>query len=274
MANDGILSEPLDIDAKKQRGPTAKPMNVEIGMALTHRGQRLTGAVVRYVPGQMIILRDRSGRDHKFKPTDGTFAVDAQPVALKQLIRPQIEVVQTETASGSIDVGPVPARVARPSRIYVEGIHDAELIEKVWGDDLRVEGVVVEQIEGADDLGDLVYRFQPQPGRRLGILLDHLVEGSKESRIAETINNPHVLICGHPYVDVWAAVRPRVIGLDAWPDIPMGTPWKEGIMAAIGVNEHPGVFWKQLLSQVTTYKDLETPLINAVEQLIDFVCDA
>ena len=46
------------------------------------------------------------------------------------------------------------ARVARASRIFVEGRHDAELVEKVWGDDLRVEGVVVEYIEGVDDLAE------------------------------------------------------------------------------------------------------------------------
>jgi hypothetical protein len=30
--------------------------------------------------------------------------------------------------------------VARASRIYVEGKHDAELVEKIWGDDLRAIG--------------------------------------------------------------------------------------------------------------------------------------
>ena len=70
------------------------------------------------------------------------------------------------------------ARVARASRIYVEGRHDAELVEKVWGDDLRIEGVVVEYLEGVDDLPGIVNRFQPGPGRRLGVLVDHLVEGS------------------------------------------------------------------------------------------------
>ena len=67
------------------------------------------------------------------------------------------------------------------SRIWVEGIHDAELIEKVWGADLRAEGVVVEQLEGADDLAERVRGFRPGDRRRLGILLDHLVDGSKES---------------------------------------------------------------------------------------------
>lgn len=274
MSHDGILSGPMDIEAPKRRGPSAKVVNVELGMALTHRGDRITGSVLRYVPGQMLVLRDRSGKDHSYKPRDGAFLIGDQPVALRQLVKSDIEVVASETASGSIDIGPIQARVARPSRIYVEGIHDAELIEKVWGDDLRIEGVVVEQIAGADDLAALVRSFQPREGRRLGVLLDHLVEGSKESRIAAEVNDPNVLICGHPYVDVWAAVKPTVVGRDSWPEIPMGTPWKEGIMAELGVSEHSSVFWKQLLAGVNNYKDLQTPLITAVEQLIDFVCEA
>ncbi|HEU4490684.1 MAG TPA: DUF3097 family protein [Jiangellales bacterium] len=60
------------------------------------------------------------------------------------------------------------ARVARASRIYVEGRHDAELVEKVWGDDIRVEGVVVEVLGGIDDLPARVAAFRPGPGRRLG----------------------------------------------------------------------------------------------------------
>ena len=78
--------------------------------------------------------------------------VDGQPVALRQ---PTVHEVAPEpqfTASGSVDLGAVPARMARASRLWVEGIHDAELIEKVWGDDLRVEGIVVEQMDGMDDL--------------------------------------------------------------------------------------------------------------------------
>ena len=45
-----------------------------------------------------------------------------------------------------------PARVARASRIWVEGDHDAALVERIWGDDLRAEGVVVEPLRGIDDL--------------------------------------------------------------------------------------------------------------------------
>ena len=135
------------------------------------------------------------------------------------------------TASGSTAVRTERARVARASRILVEGVHDAELVEKVWGDDLRVEGVVVERLDGMDDLAAVVDAFRPGPGRRLGVLLDHLVDGTKEARVAAAVRHPHVLVTGTPYVDVWQAVRPRAAGIDAWPVVPMGEPWKEGVIA-------------------------------------------
>jgi hypothetical protein len=169
--------------------------------------------------------------------------------------------------------------MAQPSRILVEGIHDAMLVEKVWGDDLRIEGIVVERLDGADHLDRIVYDFNPMPGRRLGVLLDHLVEGSKESRIASAVtsgtprtpgSSPDVLITGHPYVDVWQAIRPAAVGIRAWPEIPRGTPWKEGICAAFSVAD-PGDLWRRLLGRVTGWRDLEPVFVGAVEQLIDFV---
>lgn len=163
--------------------------------------------------------------------------------------------------------------MAKASRILVEGIHDAELVEKVWGDDLRAEGVVVEQLEGADHLDQLVRAFAPKAGRRLGILLDHLVDGSKESRIAATVAHPHVLVTGHPYVDVWQGVKPSVLGIAAWPDVPRGESWKEGVLTRLGAEGPPGRFWKQLLGKVESWTDLEPALIGAVEQLIDFVTE-
>jgi hypothetical protein len=103
------------------------------------------------------------------------------------------------------------------------------------------------------------------------VLVDHLVDGSKESRLAAEVMraNRDVLVTGHPFVDVWQGVRPRVIGLDAWPVIPRGVPWKEGICAAIGAD--PARFWPNLRARVTSFKDLEAELVGSVEQLIDFV---
>jgi hypothetical protein len=164
------------------------------------------------------------------------------------------------------------ARVARASRIWVEGKHDAELVERVWGHDLRVEGVVVEPLDGVDDLPALVREFQPGPGARLGVLVDHLVPGSKESRIVAGVTHPHVMVTGHPYVDVWQAVKPASLGIEAWPAIDKGRPWKEGVCAALGWGE-TWEGWRRVLAAVDSYTDVEVPLLNAVERLIDFVTE-
>ena len=239
-------------------------------LELTHRPSRVTGRVAAFTEGQRIVLSDIDGNLHEFKPHAGVLLYKGKPV---ELMAGQWQSATTPayTASGSVDAGPVRAQPARASRIWVEGIHDAELIEKIWGDDLRGEGVVVEPLHGADDLLASVVRFAPNRHRRLGILLDHLVPGSKESRIAAGIVDPNVLICGHPYVDIWEAVKPVSFGITAWPEVQPGRPWKEGVIAALGREEDPGRFWQAVLSRISSYRDVETPLINSVEQLIDFV---
>lgn len=245
------------------------------------------GVVVGFTPGQRLVLQDDRGRRTEYTPHDGHFAHDGVAVSLRGGTgegsvgtTPQRRI----TASGSFSTGPVRARVARASRIWVEGIHDAELVEKIWGDDLRIEGIVVEPLHGADDLVALVEAFNPGPTRRLGVLLDHLVDGSKESRIADRVagrDTAHdrggaVLICGHPYVDIWQAISPQTIGISEWPVVPRGEPWKDGVLRALGFDpgasdRATGRFWQGVLAKVTSYKDVETPLVNAVEQLIDFV---
>ncbi len=269
--SDGILSE-LDLDAPRHTKATYPPLAAKMGVVVEHRASGTVGAILSFKPA-LVVIRDRHGRDHQLTPRPGAFMVDGNPVTLRQPTAHEREPEVTFTASGSVDPGRTPARMARASRIWVEGLHDAELIEKVWGDDLRVEGVVVEQLDGADDLVERISRFAPKPRRRVAVLLDHLVEGSKETRIAERVNNPDVLIVGHPYVDVWQTIRPEVAGIDAWPEIPMGTDWKLGVMEHFGASGEPGIFWKRLLGRVTGFKDLEIPMVGAVEQMIDFVTE-
>ena len=254
-------------DEEAKRYPT---MEVPIGTVLTHRASGTRGKVVAFTQGARIIIEDPTGAQHEFRPFEGAFAYQGRAVRLAASAG-QPERARTLTASGSTEVAQARARVAAASRIWVEGIHDAELLEQIWGDDLRIEGIVVEPLHGADDLASHVRAFQPSSYRRLGILLDHLVTGSKESRIAAAVDDPHVLITGHPYVDIWQAVKPAVIGLADWPTVPRGAPWKEGIVAALGLRQPPGEFWQTVRSEVTSYRDVETPLITAVERLIDFV---
>lgn len=245
-------------------------LEVEHGMTLVHTASNTRGTVAGFSEGDQVLLVDRWGTKQLFRALDGAFTHEGRRVALRS---PTRTAPRTWTASGSIGAGDTRAAVATPSRIWVEGLHDAELVEKVWGDDLRAAAVVVEPMHGADDLVAAVRAFGPGPDRRLGVLLDHLVAGSKESRLAARIDDPWVLVCGHPFVDVWAAVDPIVVGLERWPDIAPGLPWKESVIAALGVNAEPGEFWGRLLDRVGSYRDLSTPLVNAVEQLIDFVAD-
>ena len=227
------------------------------------------GAVIR-CERDVVHLEDRRGAVRVF-PLGHGFLVDGAPV---NLVRPVAAAPTTprRSASGSTYVDNLTARVALGSRIWVEGVHDAELVEKVWGHDLRVEGVVVEPLHGIDDLAGAVRSFGPSASQRLGVLVDHLVPGSKESRIvAEVSRSPHVLVVGHPYVDVWSAIKPSVVGIREWPTVPRGVPWKEGVCAALGWGDDTGVAWRRLLERVRSYADLEPSLLGPVEQLIDFV---
>lgn len=259
-----------DVIGDHQAAQTYQVLRVNPGLELTHRPSRITGTVVAFTEGQRILLCDQDGNTHEFKPHQGVLLYKGKPVELVQGEFPSNS-SRRFTASGSIDTGPVRAQTAKASRIWVEGVHDAELIERIWGDDLRVEGIVVEPLHGADDLKERIAGFHPSPTRRLGVLLDHLVAGSKESRIVATVTDADVLIVGHPYVDIWQAIKPATVGISVWPDIPRGQPWKEGIVAALGQRDDPGAFWQKILARVSSYHDVETPLINSVEQLIDFV---
>ncbi|MER7171101.1 DUF3097 domain-containing protein [Streptomyces mesophilus] len=227
------------------------------------------GAVIR-CEANTVTLEDRFGKHRVFPLDPRGFLLDGQVVTLTRPAAPS-PVRRDRTASGSVAVPTARARVARAGRIYVEGRHDAELVERVWGDDLRIEGVVVEYLSGIDDLPSIVAEFAPGPDARLGILVDHLVPGSKESRIAASVTGSHVLVAGHPYIDVWEAVKPSSAGIAAWPRIPHGEDWKTGVCRALGWPENTGAAWQHILSKVTSYKDLEPELLGRVEELIDFV---
>ena len=233
------------------------------------------GAVVRIEYGRME-LEDRHGRRKPF-PIGPGYLIDGRPVVLTAPRR-AAPTAPARTASGSVAVQ-AKARVALASRIYVEGRHDAELVEQVWGDDLRVEGVVVEYLGGADDLVGIVEEFRPGPGRRLGVLVDHLVAGSKEARIADAVRRgpggAHTLVVGHPFIDIWQAVKPARLGVTAWPVVPRGTDWKHGVCQAMGWPHSQQAdiarAWQRIRSRVRDWNDLEPALIGRVEELIDFV---
>lgn len=233
------------------------------------------GAVVRWektAGGLTVTLEDRFDKHRVFPMEPRGFLLEGEVVTLVRPARVPADGSGTRlTASGSVAVPGARARVARAGRIYVEGRHDAELVEKVWGDDLRVEGVVVEYLEGVDDLPAIVEDFGPTSEARLGVLVDHLVPGSKESRIAARVSDENVLIVGHPFVDVWEAVKPATLGITGWPVVPRGQDWKTGVCRGLGWPENTGAAWQRILGSVRSYRDLRPELLGAVEHLIDHV---
>ncbi|MEV3959337.1 DUF3097 domain-containing protein [Nocardia sp. NPDC050193] len=231
------------------------------------------GAVVgfdRSYDGDFVKLEDARGTVRLFALREAAFLIDGEPVTL---VRPKAPAPArpARSASGSTRVEGLRAKVAAPSRIWVEGVHDAALVERVWGHDLRVEGVVVEHLEGLDNLGARLTDFGPGPGRRVGVLVDHLVTGSKENRLTTGLGE-HVLVTGHPYVDVWQAVKPAALGIPEWPRVPRGEDWKTGVCRRLGWGT-PQEGWRRVYSAVNSFRDLEAPLLGAVERLIDFVTE-
>lgn len=245
------------------------------GLVIEESETGFCGAVVR-IEGRLVELEDYFGKVRTF-PLGRGFLLEGTPI---DLVPPKpVPAGPRRSASGSVAVLGHQARVARASRIFVEGRHDAELVEKVWGHDLRVEGVVVEYLEGIDDLAAIVADFAPTRQRRVGVLVDHLVAGSKESRIAEEVARgpfgSQVLVVGHPFVDIWQGVKPARLGLERWPVIPRGIEWKHGICDALGwphqTQADIAAAWQRILGTVRTYADLEPVMLGRVEELIDFV---
>ncbi|GGC58602.1 DUF3097 domain-containing protein [Hoyosella rhizosphaerae] len=257
----------------RNRRKTYPALAAEIGMVVEDAVTGYCGAIVgfeRTYDGDFLRIEDAARCTRLFRLRDGGFLLEGERVTLTRPVAKAPEKL-TRSASGSVRVSNVKARTARASRIWVEGVHDAELVEKVWGHDLRVEGVVVEPLSGLDNLGAKLAEFQPGPNRKVGVLVDHLVSGSKEARLTQNLGQ-HVMVTGHPFVDIWQAVRPRAVGITEWPRIPMGQDWKTGICDALGWGT-PQDGWIHVSSSVSSFRDLESDLIGAVERLVDFVTE-
>jgi DUF3097 family protein len=259
--------------ARQPRRPAAPEVEAELGLVVETADGTFCGAVVG-CEKLSVTLEDRHGRQRLFPLDRAAFLLEGRPVTLVRPAPAGRPRGPARTASGSVAAPQgTPTQVARASRIYVEGRHDAELVEQIWGDDLRDVGVVVEYLAGIDHLPAIVAGFGPGPGRRLGILVDHLITGSKESRIAAEVASDHVLITGHPFIDIWQAVKPPVVGIAAWPQVPRGVPWKEGVIRALGWPEDTAAAWRRIRRAARSFTDLEPALLSSMEHLIDFVTD-
>ncbi len=276
MVDDRYGTDVLDSGWRGHGRSESPRVPAERGLVVEVQADGFCGAVTQS-DAATVELEDRRGARRRFALGPG-FLIDGAHVVLVPH-RPAPSRTPARTASGSFAAPQARARVARASRILVEGRHDAELVEKVWGDDLRAEGVVVEYLEGVDRLAALLDEEPPSERRRYGILLDHLVPGSKESRIADGIargrHGAHLLIVGHPEIDVWQCVRPAALGLREWPTVPRGTDIKVGTCRALGWPHESAAdlsrAWRRILGAVHTYRDLEPSLLGRVEELIDYV---
>jgi DUF3097 family protein len=278
-SRDRYGSDVLSTDWRAPRRGRAVEAPAELGAVVEEVMEDFCGEIVAVDRDlHTVTLEDRRGRRRTF-PLGPGFLLEGRPVVLTAPVRAAAPPAPTRTASGSLAVPGARARVARASRIFVEGRHDAELVERVWGDDLRVEGVVVEFLGGVDDLAEHLRDFRPGPQRRVGVLVDHLVPGSKESRIAQGIaRSPvgrDVLVVGHPFIDVWQAVKPARLGIDRWPEVPRSLDWKTGTCQQLGWPHRNQAdiarAWQHILGKVRSFDDLEPALLGRVEELIDFV---
>ncbi|MBM7050524.1 DUF3097 family protein [Rothia sp. ZJ1223] len=270
--------------SQQHRGTASRALYLAPRLLLEDVESGWVGVVVSFetIGGMQVFgLEDAAGRVKKF-PLGAGFLLEGQPVTVVAPRSKKQAPVRKISRSGSFEVANAPAKVARASRLWVEGTHDAELIEKVWGHDLRVEGIVVEPLHGVDDLAAAMRSFAPGPQRKLGILVDHLISGTKESRIVtEALAVPgargNVEIVGHPFVDVWQAIKPQALGLSRWPTVPRSEEWKKGMLKRLGLphdsQEDIAHAWKFMLSKVNSYADLEPSILGPVESLIDFLTD-
>ena len=153
------------------------------------------------------------------------------------------------------------------SRIFVEGRHDAELVEKVWGDDLRLEGVVVEYLGGVDDLAGHLRDFAPAPSAGSACWSTTSCRAPRRAGSpARSRARPSASTCcvvGHPFIDIWQAVKPERLGLDAWPDVPRGVEWKNGICRRLGWPHRDQAdiarAWQHILGRVTLLRTTSSP---------------
>ena len=183
-------------DGPGARRPRSVAVHVEIGMVLEDVSSGWVGAVTRVEKSggvHLVELEDRRGVRRSFPLGPGFWlegrpieALPPRPKAAKASSTVQVSATGRRiTNSGSFAPTSSGPKVAKRSRIWVEGRHDAELVQHVWGEDLAEAGIAVQLLEGVDNLEAVLEVFGPTDTARAGILVDHMVPGSKESRIAE-----------------------------------------------------------------------------------------
>ena len=202
------------------------------------------------------------------------FLLDGRPVTLVRPAarRPAARGPGARTASGSFAVAGAPARVARASRIWVEGVHDAALRRTDLGRRPARRG----------RRGRTARRHR-RPGRARARRSARPASGG--SACSSTTSWPaarrRASSPSVPRTPTRARHRPplrrRLAGGEAdrarhrrVADGAARHRLEDGICAALGVSD-PREMWRRVLAGVDSYADVEVPLLRAVEELIDFV---
>ena len=250
----------------KKAVPTVE---AEIDLVVEDPSSGFVGAVVR-CEKDVVHLEDRFGKVRGY-PLGPGFWVDGRPVVL---VRPKQRRPSgpMRSASGSTYVTGARARVARAGRIYVEGKHDAELVEKVWGHDLRVEGVVVEPLHGVDDLPAIVRGVPARPGttaRRAGRPPGDGLQGVADRRADHRRARPRRRPPVHRHLAGGEAVGRRHHGV-AGRCRRASRGRKASAGAGLG-GRHRLRLGAADPRPRDSFTDLEPALLGRVEELIDFV---
>ena len=265
-----------DFGAATARPSQSYPgVEARLELAVLHRPTGVRGRITRFT-GEAVEVRDTSGAKHMLRNRPGAFAVNGETVAL---VRP------VQQTGGDLGVTPRawPRNAAHRVRSWSPTSVRGWPVRRVSG--WRVTTMHASWSgSGATSCARWPWwsnrwavwttylprsvASRPGPGRSLVVLADHLVPGSKERRIADGVDSPHVLVVGHPYVDIWQCVRARSLGIDGWPEVPMGEDWKTGVCARLGWGT-PREGWRRVLAAADDLSDLDPVLVNALERALD-----
>lgn len=103
----------------RRRRPVPE-VDAEPGLVVEDPDSGFCGAVVGFESGA-VVLEDRHGKLRHFPLAPSGFLLDGRPVTLRRPAPMAAAPVPRQTASGSMAVAGIRARVARASRIWVEG---------------------------------------------------------------------------------------------------------------------------------------------------------
>ena len=277
-SHDRYGSDVLNTDWRAPRRGRAVEISADKGLVVEEVTTDWCGEIVAVERDLgTVTLEDRRGKRRTF-PIGTGFLLEGVPVILVPPARSG-PAAQTRTASGSVAVpgtrpaSPGPAGSSSragttPSSSRRSGATTCASRASSWSTS-----------RASTTSPSTCATSGPGPERRVGVLVDHLVAGSKESRIAASVaKSPvgkHVLIVGHPFIDIWAAVKPARLGIKAWPTVPRTIEWKHGVCQQLGWPHRDQAdiarAWKHILGRVRSFADLEPSLLGRVEELIDFV---